>query len=190
MKTRTLLIYDGLGAATTIAVLALGVWLGLMRPSADSTRLLTLRAELAEAKTSLRAASDELLLHTDRLAELKRNLEQRGALPTKSPVEADLRVITFLARDNAVELGEVTPVGGKTYPGINELRYAVKTKSTFDGLVRFLADFQKATLWADITQLKVGVPPSLDGGSDATRSAEFTVSLLSSCESPDQEATQ
>jgi hypothetical protein len=190
MRIGNLLVYDVLGAGAMIGVAALGVWLGVVRPSADNDRLATLRAHLSDTRTALQVASEELHAQSTRLEELRNNLEERGALPTRSPVEADLRVITRLARANDVELREVTPIGGKTYPGINELRYAVNAQSTFGGLVSFLSEFQEASIWADITHLKIGVAVESDRGSSAIRSAELVVSLLASQEVSDNQVAK
>ncbi len=108
--------------------------------------------------------------------------------PRWSLVDATDLTLGRLASDNGVELVELQPTAGKTYPGITELKYTIQSRSTFEDLVGFLADFEKADFWADVTQLSIGHRGATGGAPTRHLPAQFVVSLFAS-RSPSDDKT-
>lgn len=180
MKRQPLLIYDAVGLIATLVVAGVGVWSGavhLPQIAADQTDL---NLRLDRAQQALNAAEASLRSELARAANLESQLAERGALPSQTPVEEDLRAVTQLARQNDVELMEVQPdPARKEYTGITELRYTVRGRGPFDRLLGLLTDFERAGIWADVTQLKI-ISPAAGANGDDRRVIELAVSLFAS----------
>ena len=180
MRSSSLIIFDVAGAAVTICVAALGVWCGLLHPQTTSQHLAGLQSKLTAARSSLRVAESAMRRQLSELAALQEDIKLRGALPSRSPVEADLRTIAEVARNNQMELAQVKPAAEKEYPGITELKYLVQARSTFEGVLGFLREFEQSAFWADITELKVSGQARKANRNDTLRSVEFVISLFAS----------
>jgi hypothetical protein len=178
MKRDSLFIYDLVGATVTLALIGAGVWCGVVRPHGTSRRIATLESNLAEIQATQRANEDVVRRKTSELTTLTQDLNRRGALPDQSPVEADLRTLTQVAQVNGFEIVEVAPLTSHVYPGVSELRYRIKGRSSYAGLIAFLIDFEQTGFWADIVDLKVDRAPAAKD--DQTRSVELVVSLFAS----------
>jgi hypothetical protein len=180
MKQQSLLTYDVIGAAATLAVAGIGFWSGLVHLPQVAGRQADLDLRLDRAQKSLSAAEADAEREMARAEDLESQLASRGALPHETPVEENLRTVTQLARQNDVELMEVQPdPARKDYSGITELRYTVRSRGLFASLVDMLADFEQAGIWADVTQLKMtSATAGADG--DDRRVMELAVSLFAS----------
>lgn len=189
MTDRSLWRYDLPGVLLTCGVLALGAWSGLVHAPRTVRQYTEAKANLAKTRSALRAADAALHRQRAEVAALEEDIARRGALPARSPVEADLQTIAHLARNNGLELVRVTPLASATYPGITKLEYSVEGRSTFAALLGFLRDFERASFWADITQLQMAdaAPgPTEDG---AVRTARFVVSLFAAHDGAETPAT-
>ena len=155
MKKSSLIIYDVVGSALVLALIGVGLWCAIVRPQATNRRTATLKAELAELQATQRANQDVLHRKTAELAELTQDLNRRGVLPEQSPVEKDLHTLAELARASELELLEIAPSTTNTYPGITELQYSVKARSSYVSLIDFMKRFRKASFWADIVDLEI-----------------------------------
>ena len=180
MRSSSLIIFDVAGAAVMIGVAALGVWCGLLHPQTTSQHLAGLQSKLTAARSSLRVAESAMRRQLSELAALQEDIKLRGALPSRSPVEADLRTIAEVARNNQMELAQVKPAAEKEYPGITELKYLVQARSTFEGVLGFLREFEQSAFWADITELKISGQARKANRNDTLRSVEFVISLFAS----------
>jgi len=178
----TLLIYDLIGIAAICALAALGAWSAGWRLPAATSRVAQARAQLDGTREKL--AQTELALRKWRSEreQLERDIAERGALPQHSPVEADLREISRIARDHGVETIQVTPVAGERYPGLIELRYALEARSDFAALVAFLESFEESHLWADLFGLEIRSPAGGTDDAEGKRTASLVVSLYASKE--------
>ena len=180
MRSGSLIIFDVAGAAVMIGVAALGVWCGLLHPQTTSQHLAGLQSKLTAARSSLRVAESAKRRQLSELAALQEDIKLRGALPSRSPVEADLRTIAEVARNNQMELAQVKPAATKEYPGITELKYLVEARSTYEDILGFLREFEQSAFWADITELKISGQARKANKNDTLRSAEFVISLFAS----------
>ena len=180
MRSSSLIIFDVAGAAVTICVAALGVWCGLLHPQTTSRHLADLQSKLTATRSSLRIAESATHQQLLELAALQEDIRLRGALPSRSPVEADLRTITEVALNNQIELAEVKPDATKEYPGITESKYLVEARSTYEDILGFLREFEQSAFWADITELEISSQGRKGHQNDTLRSAEFVVSLFAS----------
>ena len=189
MKKRVLHIDDFVGLFAVLVVASLGVWSGVFHAPRTTQRLEDLQAGMRDMRNTLRSAEAALRRQQAELTALEKDIAQRGALPRKSPVESDLRLLTTLAEGNQVELTRIFPSSDKTYPGITESKYAVEAKTTFAGLVDFLHAFENSPFWADITSLEIGQPRNQKAtGEDASQKTRFVVSLFASND-PEGEAS-
>ena len=180
MRSSSLIIFDVAGAAVTICVAALGVWCGLLHPQTTSQHLADLQSKLTTTRSTLRGAENAMRRQLSELATLQEDIKLRGALPSRSPVEADLRTIAEVARNNQMELAQVKPAATKEYPGITELKYLVEARSTYEDILGFLREFEQFAFWADITELKISGQARKANKNDTLRSAEFVISLFAS----------
>lgn len=155
MKLRTLLIIDVAGALFTCGLLTTVAWYAFLKPETATSRMRQLTDEAEQSRADL----GRLQMALDRQAasnhKLKGLAAQKGRLPTKSPVEHDLRTITALAEANNVSFVLVAPTSKVRYPGVLELRYRVNTTGTYPDNLRFLAAFEQCSLWADVTHMRV-----------------------------------
>ncbi len=188
MKQRSLIIYDLLGAGITALIVAVAGWCGFSHLPATAAVLIESRAALADAKTQLNSAEHALRQQQATQDALRADIASRGALPERSPVETDLRTIVRLAREHELELIEVAPINGKSYPGIAELRYAVRARGTYSGLLGFLNTFEQSPFWADVTSLEISAPRVAEAD-QGQRTASLTVSLFAS-QAPPEDQTE
>lgn len=179
MKRHSLLVYDGVGLAVTIALVALGAWCGLHHAPQAAAHWRSANSDMNDAQGSLRTVEAALHKQQSDCRSLEQDIENRGALPSQSPVESDLQTIAKLARDNRMELARVVPLETKSYPGITESKYAIESRAAFAGLLGFLRDFHESAFWADITELSIDDRNQGKQRSEQ-RSARFVVSLFAS----------
>lgn len=155
MKHRTLLMIDVGGALCTCGLLATVAWYAFLKPDTATSRVRLVSEEVDQSRADL----SRLQMALDGQVALNHKLTglaaQKGRLPTKSPVEQDLRTITSLAEANNVSFVSVAPTSEVRYPGVLELRYRVDTIGTYPGLLGFLAAFERCSLWADVTYMRV-----------------------------------
>lgn len=155
MKHRTLLIIDVAGALLTGVLLTTVAWYAFLKPDTATSRVRLVSGEVEQSRADL----GRLQMALDRQAALNHKLKglaaQKGRLPTKSPVEQDLRTITSLAESNNVDFVSVAPTSEVRYPGVLELRYRVDTTGTYPDHLRFLAAFERCSSWADVTYMRV-----------------------------------
>lgn len=183
MKDHTVLIIDALGGVTLMAMIGLVGWFAFFKPDTATTRCHELRQQLAGDQAELDRLLASLQSQQDRHAELAAKAERTGRLPSRSPIEQDLKTIAALARANHVKVTEVVPSSTVRYPNVLEQRYRVKAEAQFSDYIRFLRAFEGCSSWADITFLKVASSeqPGAAGaaGAPAARSSDMTVSFFS-----------
>lgn len=179
---RSLVIYDLVGAALVCGLAALGIWSGFFHLQASAERVDRARKQLATTAATLAEAETALRNEQAQRSQLAGDIARRGALPQRSPVEDDLRDVARIARDSAVELVQVTPLAGEKYPGLVELRYSVRARGNFAGLLGFLRDFEHSSLWADITGLQIGQGTRGEGNGEGEQQAEIILSLFAAQE--------
>lgn len=155
MGRRTLQMIDVAGTLLTGVLLTTVAWYAFLKPDTATSRVRLVLEEVEQSRADLR----QLQMALDRQVALNRNLmvsaAQKGRLPTKSPVEHDLRTITALANSNRVKFVSVAPTSEVRYPGVLELRYRVDTTGTYPDHLRFLAAFEGCSLWADVTYMRM-----------------------------------
>lgn len=155
MKYSTLLIIDVAGALCTGALLSTVTWYAFLKPDTATSRVRLVSEEVEQSRADL----GQLRTALDRQMALNRTLKKsaakKGRLPTKSPVENNLRTIASLAKSNNVRFVSVAPTSEVRYPGVLELRYRVDTTGTYPNLLRFLDAFERCSLWADVTHMRV-----------------------------------
>jgi len=177
---RSLLIYDALGAAIVLGSLGMGLYNGLTGHGIASQRLADLRREHSEATRQLDSARQRLKLTASQLEQVRREVQQRGSLPAQSATESDLRRISQLAREHAVQLVDVAPASARVYTGLVEVRYNMRAKGTYPALIRWLRALEQEPFWADITRLSLSAARRTNDEENPRRMAELTVSLYSS----------
>ena len=155
MRRHTLLMIDATGVLLTGVLLTTAAWYAFLKPDSATSRVRVVSDDVDQSRADLR----QLQMALDRQAASNRSLKtlaaQEERLPSKSPVENDLRIITSLAKSNNVKLVSVAPTSEVRYPGVLELRYRVDTTGTYPDHVRFLAAFERCSLWADVTHMRV-----------------------------------
>jgi hypothetical protein len=180
MNRYSLLIYDVIGAALVLTLVGVGVWCGVIdRPRAGEA-LAAAHVEQAKLTAETRSIESAVAEARTKVGSLDEQMKTRGALPERSPVEADLLAITNLARQGGVELFDVRPNGARRYPGVVELRYALRAEGSFTAILRFLDDFRESSFWADVTQLKLSREPGETAEAAAHCKADLVVSLFAS----------
>ncbi len=180
MNKNPLILYDIAGTTIMLCLAAVATWCGAIHSPSVSGKLAEMETNLEKMESSLRNTENAIRRKTVELGDLQADIESRGALPSKSPVETNLRNITRLARDNEVELISVKPSEEKAYPGLTEIKYAIEAKSGFRDLVQFLKDFEESEFWADVTKLKVETGSRNRVANDNTQSSELVLSLFAS----------
>lgn len=182
MKTRSIWLIDVCGAAVT-AVLFIAVgWYAFLKPDTATSRMHALSQEVNQLRGDLGQLQSMLDVQTADYRKLLAGAEKRGRLPTKSPVEEDLRAITALAYANDVNFTEVAPLSRVRYPNLLELRYRIKAVGTYANQLRFLKAFEQCSAWADVTYMKMDRPSRGRGNFETTRHSDFTVSFFSAVE--------
>jgi hypothetical protein len=153
----SLVSFDATGATIAAALLLLGSWYGLLRPSAARAELTRLNADMELRRKDLVALERESAGFTSTLQKLESELASAGAPPAKSPIEEDLRTITELMRRHGLHVSEVSPIGSTAYPGVQESRYRVRARGHCAEISATLRDFEGCRFWGDITSLQVQV---------------------------------
>lgn len=183
-----MLTLDLTGAAMTVALLLMGGWYGLWRPSAAVAELTRLRKEMDLKCKDQATLERETATFNTTLQERQRELAGTGAPPAKSPIEEDLRTITESMRRHGLRVSEVGPLGSTAYPGVLESRYRVRAGGTCAEIVRAFQDFEACRFWGDITHLQIGAPGSEKGQGTDTREIELCVSFYSAAARPEPSA--
>ncbi len=179
MKNRILIIINVGGALVTLTIVAAVGWYAFADPDTASSRLRQLAGEVKQLNDDLMRLHAALDVQTAQQRKLLEAAEALGRLPSKSPIDRDLKQITALAGANGVKLLEVAPTSTVRYPNVLELRYRVKAEGTYQNQLRFLEDFEQCSFWADVTYLRMAQRSKVQGGSDTMRLSELTVSFFS-----------
>ncbi len=178
LKNSPFMLYDLVGGGLVLALIAVGLWSTFIHLPDSSERFTRAQSELLNLNKSLRSVEHSLSSSNAELAEVEADVNQRGALPTSAPVDANLQAITRLIQTNKIELINVDPIDEKQYPGLLELNYKVQCRSGFDAILAFLEDFEAEPFWADLTELRIlGAPASMEPKAPSHR-AEFVVSIF------------
>ncbi len=172
------LVYDVVGALIVSSIIVLGCWSAFSHLPDASLRVQEARTDLARVNGSLRRVEAAVRESNTELTLVKSEVENRGALPESSPVDANLQTIARLIDDNQIELINVNPSEEKMYPGLTELRYKIQCRSNFNAMLHFLGDFEAEAFWADLTDLKITGPPTIAGPASQGHRMEFVVSLF------------
>lgn len=154
-KGQSLLMYDAVGMLLVLAALAVGVWTGLIAPGSGNQALGYARTELDRILRDANTMEAAVHAQESDLSKLKLKVAAEGALPTRSPVEANLREITDLANRHYIKVSNILPVGLREHAGVTELKQAITANGAYADLISFLRGFEKAKFWADIIELKI-----------------------------------
>jgi len=176
VKVPQLILVDVIGAAVALSCAAVGVWEGLLKPNNAGQKIHDLSGELSQLEEEVEKAKAVLAAQRDAYRQRQSALGERDLLPENVPVERDLRALSDLAVRNGLEVREFSPLGTRRYPGVQEVRFALRTTGGFDNYLGFLRGFEASSSWADITFLKVD-STSLQTGEG--KSGEMTVCLYS-----------
>lgn len=179
MKSQPLIIIHVGGALATLAVVVSVAWYAFADPETASGQLHQLSREVKELNEDLMRLHAVLDQQSNRQRKLLEAAQRLGRLPSKSPIDRDLKKISALASANGVKLLEVAPTSTVRYPNVLELRYRVKAEGVYADQLGFLADFERSAFWADVTYLRLAQRTKDQDGSDPIRQSEITVSFFS-----------
>ena len=179
MRNQPLVMIHVGGTLVTLAVVVGVGWYAFADPETASGQLRQLSGEVKALNQDLSRLHRALDVQTERQRNLVESAKELGRLPSKSPIDRDLRTITALASANGVKLLEVAPTSTVRYPNVLELRYRVKAEGSYGDQLGFLSDFEQCTFWADVTYLRMAQRTKQPDGSDPTRQSELTVSFFS-----------
>jgi len=176
MKMPPFLLVDACGVLVVAGLASVGLRYGLSGADQTAHQVRTLAAAVDDLTYNARRMKNTLEAQRAAYQARSSDFEEGDLLPEKTPVEADLRVISDLARRNHLQLTEFTPLGTTRYPGVCERQYRFKAGGTFAWHVGFLRDFRRSASWADITFVKLLSPDPQTLGDKA---CELVVSLYS-----------
>ena len=161
------------------ALLSTVGWYAFFKPDTASSRMRTLSAELAQMRTDSRRLRSALETQTAQWHNLLEEAERKGRLPSRSPVDQDLRTITGLANENHIKFLQVEPVSTVRYPNVLEIRYRVRSVGNYADHLRFLTAFEQCSFWADVTHVKLEQSMADMVSFNPARSSDMTVSFYS-----------
>lgn len=176
---KSVVLVNLIGGILACVLAYAGIWQMFLVPKTASAELKDLRAILADRTQDMTTLEHELGKQKDLLEQREAELESRGAPPTQTPIEDDLRTITELAQRNGLHLMNVTPAGSVEYPGIREIQYHVTCCGIYTDLAKMLRQFEACDFWGDITCLKIESAKNTAGCGPNTRQMELTVSFYS-----------
>jgi Tfp pilus assembly protein PilO len=176
---RSLQLTDLVGSLSLVAILFGVAWFAFLKPDTASSRVSAIAEQVDRSFAALTKLEAVLAERDATRQRLVATVSSGDSLPTRSPVEHDLRTITKLAERNGIKFLEVAPIGRATYPGVVEQVYRVRSSGRYLDHVRFLQEFESGAFWADVTHLKLEQPPSSVVGSVPIRTSDMTISFFS-----------
>lgn len=179
MKDRSLILIDGVGVVVLISITAAVGWYAFAKPDTASSRVRAMSADVSQLSADFARLQTALDEQRTRYAELSASAEALGSLPSKSPIDQDLKQITALASDNRVDVLEVVPTAQIQYPNVLELQYNIKVAGRYADHIRFLQAFEACSFWADVTYLRFSQRARPVEGLEETRLGALTVSFYS-----------
>lgn len=179
MKKSKAMLIDAVGAIIVASLVGAVAWYVFIKPDTASSQVQVLLTEVSQRRADLAGLRTLMATQRTRYRDLSAEAASLGQLPSKSPIDQDLKKIAALAGENNIQLLDVTPASRLQYPDVLELQYNIKTEGTYADHVRFLEAFEVCSFWADVTYLRFAQAPTAFQTSAQSRRGELTVSFYS-----------
>jgi Tfp pilus assembly protein PilO len=183
MKRSSLIVIDLAGACIVTSCVGALVWMVLLRDNEAGKQAADLRDSVSTLRKDLGALRGTLDEQQARVAKQKEELAERGALPERTPIEAELNQLSQLARSSSIDILAVSPLPEQTYPGLLELRYSIQITGRMPDIAQFFRAIEAAPMWADVSYMHIdeGGNRSQEPGSQP-RLATLTMSFFSAAD--------
>ncbi len=178
-RVRKTWLVDVVGGLTVASIVGVTGWYAFVKPDTASSQLHALTASVSQLNADLGRLQTMLGGQKARYGELSRLAESLGKLPSKSPIDQNLRQITVLAETNGLSVLEVAPVAQVQYPNVLELQYNIKMEGRYTDHLGFLKAFEGCSFWVDVTYLRFSEASAQVRALGEARQCDLTVSLYS-----------